>query len=88
MILQSAQSNQDAAIRAMSEAIGVFRAISHVSGSPTGSPETMSEAIGVFGAMSEAIGVFGTAPDRVFNQATRYAHPPPTNVTLTRATRT
>ncbi len=37
MALRAAESNEDAALGAMS----------HVSGSPTGSTETMSEAIGV-----------------------------------------
>ena len=37
--LRVAESNEDAAIGAMS----------HISGSPTGSTETMSEAIGVYG---------------------------------------
>ncbi len=39
MALRAAESNEDAALRAMS----------HASGSQTGSTETMSEAIGVYG---------------------------------------
>ena len=51
MAHRAAKSNEDAAIEAMSHVsgspTGSTETMSHLSGSPTGSTETMSEAIGV-----------------------------------------
>ena len=63
MAPRAAEFNEDAAIGAMSHVsgspTGSTETMSHVSGSPTGSTETMSEAIGVYGL--HRTGVFNGA---------------------------